>query len=65
MDGDERTRRNRRPADKESADEGGTQSSLDLRGDTRDDLEAAIKAHTLGMVRMMGRYERSKVDATR
>jgi Raf kinase inhibitor-like YbhB/YbcL family protein len=39
--------------------------SLNLPGDTRDDLEAAITGHTLGMVRMMGRYERSKVDATR
>jgi Raf kinase inhibitor-like YbhB/YbcL family protein len=35
--------------------------SLELSRDTRDDLEAAIKGHTLGMVRMMGRYERSKV----
>jgi Raf kinase inhibitor-like YbhB/YbcL family protein len=34
-------------------------ASLDLPGDTRDDLEAAIKGHTLGKARMMGRYERA------
>jgi Raf kinase inhibitor-like YbhB/YbcL family protein len=38
--------------------------SLDLPGDTRDGLQAAIKGHTLGMARMMGRYERSTVGAT-
>lgn len=33
--------------------------SLELPGSTRDDLEAAIKGHTLGKARMMGRYERA------
>jgi Raf kinase inhibitor-like YbhB/YbcL family protein len=34
-------------------------SSLDLPGTTRDDLEAAVTAHSLSMARMMGRYERA------
>lgn len=33
--------------------------SLDLPGETRDDLETAVKGHALGKVRMMGRYERA------
>ena len=40
-------------------------ASLELPGDTRDDLDAAIKGHTLAKARMMGRYERAKVGATR
>jgi Raf kinase inhibitor-like YbhB/YbcL family protein len=39
--------------------------SLDLPGNTRADLEAAIAGHTLAKARMMGRYERAKVGATR
>jgi Raf kinase inhibitor-like YbhB/YbcL family protein len=39
--------------------------SLELAGGTRDDLEAAIQGHTLAKARMMGRYERAKVRATR
>lgn len=35
-------------------------ASLGLPGSTRD-LEAAIKVHTLGMARMMGRYERARL----
>lgn len=34
--------------------------ALDLPGDVRDDLEAALKGHTLGKARFMGRYERSR-----
>jgi hypothetical protein len=34
--------------------------TLDVPGDSRDDLEAALKAHTLGQARLMGRYERTK-----
>ena len=40
-------------------------ASLELPGHTRDDLDAAIKGHTLAKARMMGRYERAKVGATR
>jgi len=39
--------------------------SLELPGNTRDDFDAAIKGHTLAKARMMGRYERAKVGATR
>lgn len=35
--------------------------SLDVPGSTRDDLEAAIKGHTLAKARLMGRYERTGV----
>lgn len=38
--------------------------SLDVPGDTREDLEAAIAGHTLAKARMMGRYERAKARAT-
>ena len=34
--------------------------SLDVHGDGRDELEAALKAHTLGTARLMGRYERAR-----
>jgi Raf kinase inhibitor-like YbhB/YbcL family protein len=37
--------------------------SLDVPGDTREDFEAALKGHTLGKARMMGRYERAKAHA--
>jgi Raf kinase inhibitor-like YbhB/YbcL family protein len=40
-------------------------AALDVPGNTRDDLDAAIKGHTLGKARMMGRYERAKVRTTR
>ena len=33
--------------------------ALTLRGHTRTDLEDALKPHTLGTARLMGRYERS------
>jgi Raf kinase inhibitor-like YbhB/YbcL family protein len=32
--------------------------ALDVPGRSRDDLEAALKGHTLGQARFMGRYER-------
>jgi Raf kinase inhibitor-like YbhB/YbcL family protein len=35
-------------------------SSLDVPGDSRDDLEAALKGHTLGTARFIGRYERAR-----
>ena len=34
--------------------------SLELRGRSRADLEAALEEHTLATARLMGRYERSK-----
>jgi Raf kinase inhibitor-like YbhB/YbcL family protein len=34
-------------------------ASLDLKGNSREDLEAALKTHTLATARMMGRYERT------
>lgn len=37
--------------------------TLDLPGDTRDDLEAAINGHMLGKVAMMGRYARQHARA--
>jgi Raf kinase inhibitor-like YbhB/YbcL family protein len=37
--------------------------SLELRGRTRADLEAAIAGHTLAKAAMMGRYERAQVHA--
>jgi phosphatidylethanolamine-binding protein (PEBP) family uncharacterized protein len=40
-------------------------TSLELPGESRDDFDAAIKGHTLAKARMMGRYERAKVGATR
>jgi len=33
--------------------------SLRLQGNSREDLEAALKTHTLATARMMGRYERT------
>jgi len=33
--------------------------SLGLKGDSRQDLEAALKTHALATARMMGRYERA------
>jgi Raf kinase inhibitor-like YbhB/YbcL family protein len=33
--------------------------SLGLKGDSRQDLEEALKTHTLGTARLMGRYERA------
>jgi Raf kinase inhibitor-like YbhB/YbcL family protein len=39
--------------------------SLELSGNTRADLEAAVSGHTLAKARMMGRYERAKVGAAR
>jgi Raf kinase inhibitor-like YbhB/YbcL family protein len=39
--------------------------SLELPGETRDDLEAAIRGHEVGKVRIMGRYERVKTHAAR
>ncbi|MBI3049162.1 MAG: YbhB/YbcL family Raf kinase inhibitor-like protein [Acidobacteria bacterium] len=33
--------------------------SLEVGGATRDDLEAAVRGHTLGTARLMGRYERA------
>jgi len=33
--------------------------SLDVRGRSRSDLEAALDGHTLGKARLMGRYERA------
>jgi Raf kinase inhibitor-like YbhB/YbcL family protein len=35
-------------------------STLELPGKSRDDLEAALKGHTLAKARMMGRYERKQ-----
>jgi Raf kinase inhibitor-like YbhB/YbcL family protein len=35
--------------------------SLELPGESRDDLEAALKGHTLGKARLMGKYERATV----
>jgi Raf kinase inhibitor-like YbhB/YbcL family protein len=34
--------------------------SLDVRGRSRSDLEAALEGHTLGKARFMGRYERAR-----
>jgi Raf kinase inhibitor-like YbhB/YbcL family protein len=34
--------------------------ALDISGDSRADLEAALKDHTLATARIMGRYERTK-----
>jgi Raf kinase inhibitor-like YbhB/YbcL family protein len=34
--------------------------ALDVSGDSRDDLEAALEGHTLGKARLMGRYERGR-----
>ena len=34
--------------------------ALQLRGDSRKDLEEALATHTLGTARVMGRYERPK-----
>ena len=34
--------------------------ALDVSGDSRGDLEGALKAHTLGKARFMGRYERAR-----
>jgi len=34
--------------------------ALDVSGDSRDDLESALKGHTLGTARPMGRYERAR-----
>jgi Raf kinase inhibitor-like YbhB/YbcL family protein len=34
--------------------------TLEFRGSSRDELEAALKGHTLGTARMMGRYERKR-----
>lgn len=34
--------------------------ALDVPGGGREDLEAAVKRHTLGMSRMMGSYERTR-----
>jgi phosphatidylethanolamine-binding protein (PEBP) family uncharacterized protein len=34
--------------------------ALDVPGDSRDDLEAALKGHTLAKARLMGRYERAR-----
>jgi len=34
--------------------------SLSLRGDDRNDLENALRTHTLGTAHLMGRYERSR-----
>lgn len=34
--------------------------SLGLKGKSRQDLEDALNAHTLGTARLMGRYERSR-----
>ena len=39
-------------------------ASLDVSGDTRDDLEAAIKGHELAKARMMGRYARAEAART-
>jgi Raf kinase inhibitor-like YbhB/YbcL family protein len=39
--------------------------ALNVPGTTRDDLEAALAAHALSKARMMGRYERVKVETTR
>jgi hypothetical protein len=36
---------------------------LELPGDTRDDLEAAVNGHMLGKVAMMGRYQRHQARA--
>jgi Raf kinase inhibitor-like YbhB/YbcL family protein len=33
---------------------------LEMRGDRRDQLEAALKRHTLAKARLMGRYERRR-----
>jgi Raf kinase inhibitor-like YbhB/YbcL family protein len=38
--------------------------TLDVPGDTREDLEAAIAGHTLAKARIMGRYERAKASKT-
>ena len=34
--------------------------ALDVRGDSRDDLEAALKDHALAKAQLMGRYERMR-----
>jgi Raf kinase inhibitor-like YbhB/YbcL family protein len=34
--------------------------ALDVRGESRDDLEAALKDHTLAKAQLMGRYERAR-----
>ena len=34
--------------------------ALDVSGDSRDDLESALRGHTLGTARLMGRYERAR-----
>lgn len=34
--------------------------SLPLRGETRQDLEAALESHTVATAHLMGRYERSR-----
>jgi Raf kinase inhibitor-like YbhB/YbcL family protein len=34
--------------------------SLDVHGDSRADLEAALESHTLAKARLMGRYERTQ-----
>ena len=34
--------------------------SLGIQGDSRQDLEDALKTHTLGTARIMGRYERTR-----
>ena len=34
--------------------------ALDVSGDSREDLEAALKGHTLAKARIMGRYERAR-----
>lgn len=34
--------------------------SLEVPGDSREDLEAALKGHTLAKARFMGRYERAR-----
>lgn len=39
--------------------------SLDVRGEGRDDLEAALKRHTLAKARLTGKYERAKAPVTR
>jgi phosphatidylethanolamine-binding protein (PEBP) family uncharacterized protein len=34
--------------------------SLEVPGDSHEDLEAALKEHTLAKARFMGRYERAR-----
>lgn len=34
--------------------------ALEVPGDSREDLEAALRGHTLGTARLMGRYERAR-----